>query len=126
MSLRDIKAQARTDLHNGMQVRIAYYETAASPALVTRCRVLSKVEQAGELKGTNLSYAETVETIPTLIFLLADNVPVARNAIIVVASDEGYQIDHIEPTDVVTVTAKAKRMRAEEFASLLPPPSEGT
>lgn len=121
MAFRDIKTLARKALHNAMQVpALAYTDGPAGPSEAVRMRVNSKIANAGDLAGTSLAYAESVETNPHLIFLVAEHVP-ERGNVYSVALDEAYRVDHTEPTDTITITAICNRLTEEEAAEFTPP-----
>lgn len=121
MAFRDIKKLARTALHSAMKVQAKVYTGGpAGPSADVFCRVNSKVAQAGDLAGTSLAYAESVETAPKLIFLVADHVP-ARGYVYSISVDEAYRVDHVEPTDTITITANCVRLTTSEAAGFTPP-----
>jgi hypothetical protein len=122
MSFRDQKAAARGALFQGMKVLTRRYSSGASgPFDEVYVRVNSKIAPRGDLAGTSLSYAERQETEPRLIFLLANGVIPVRGEVYSVAADEAYEIDHLEPTDVTTVTAVCSRLSTANAATYAPP-----
>ena len=68
MGLREIKTNARRALHTAMRVPASYYATPATAPVLVNVRVHSKMVQQGDLKGTNLNYAEREEIAPKLVF----------------------------------------------------------
>lgn len=115
MGLREIKAQARRDLHQAMQVPAAYYVAAgAAPELIS-VRVHSKATQQGDLKGTNLNYAEREEVEPKLVFDRAEVANPPRNGLVIISATEGYRIGQTEPPDGMTVKAAVSRLEAPEM-----------
>ena len=74
----------------------------------------------GDLAGTSLAYAERAETIPKLIFLVADHIP-SRNNDYIISATEGYRVDTIEPIDGITVTAVCTRIKSQEISLYTPP-----
>lgn len=116
MSLREIKARARRDLHEAMKVAASYYASeAAAPALV-HVRVHTKWVEQGDLKGTNLNYAETEDTAERIVFDRAEVSNPPRSSFVVISAEEGYWVNHTEPPDGITITAEVSPMKATELA----------
>jgi hypothetical protein len=104
-----------------MRVQTALYRTGPSgPSETVYCRLNSKITPSGDLKGTSLAYAETVETEPRLIFLREEHRP-ARTWVYVLEAGEAYRVDHVEPDDTITVTAVCTRLSKEDVAAYEPP-----
>lgn len=121
MSFRDIKAKARQALHRGMKVKAKVYTGGPTgPSADVECRVNSKIAQVGDMAGTSLSYAESVETTPKLIFLIAEHTP-ARGNVYSIGPDEAYRVDHAEPSDTITVTAVCARLSKADALTYDPP-----
>lgn len=130
-NLRDLKRQARKDLHQHMQIPALYLVPAPAgssspyeaPLFVT-VRLHLKFDAIGDMKGTNFHYAERHEPTPKIIFMRSEvNKPV-RNAVIVIEAGEAYRVDNVLPPDDITVAAEVLRLSAAE-ASGLPVP-DGT
>ena len=121
-NLRDIKDTARSRLHLRMRVETLCYAGGdpAATAETVWLRVNSKDEAVGDLAGTSLAYAERAETVPKLIFLVADHTPV-KNNVYMVSATEGYRVDSLEPQDGITVTAVASRLARQEIGQFTPP-----
>lgn len=127
MAFRDIKRQARRVLHDTLKVPALYFRDdengnildAPIPVLV---RVHTKWEKAGDMAGTNLSYAEVQEINPRIIFMV-DEVPApVRNAVVSIAPGEAYRLDNVLPPDDITVTAEATRIPVAKTIGLPVPP----
>lgn len=116
MSLREIKNQARRDLHEGMKVAASYYESSVATPVLVHIRVHTKWLEQGDLKGTNLSYAETEDTSPRIVFDRSEVAAPPRNSFVVISAEEGYMINHTEPPDGITITAVASDMKTAELA----------
>lgn len=138
-SWRDVKAEARRVVHDTMRIPFAFYpagelpsdsnstsEAAIAPVVYGRLHLSDRA--LGDQAGTNLNSAEAVEPTPKIIFWLAElaekNIVIHRNDVFCVAPGEAYEIDHVEPHDVETVTAKVTRMRGASAAPFLPPEVE--
>lgn len=117
VSLREIKAQARRDLHEAMQVPAYYYATDDGPPQQCSVRVHTKFDaKLGDLKGTSFSYAETQAQVPKLIFWLAEIDP-SNMAVVMISAAEGYRVDNVHPRDGATCTAEVSILTAEERAA---------
>ncbi len=109
MSLRDIKAQARGDLHQAMQVPAIYVAPGGAQSPCT-CRVHSKFDALGDMQGTSFNYAETIEKTPRLVFWLAGLPALEQRGIVVILdalgepTQEAYRLNTVEPPDLQTVT----------------------
>jgi hypothetical protein len=116
MGLREIKTKARRALHTAMQVPASFYETPAATPRLIHVRVHSKWIEQGDLKGTNLNYAETEDLAPRIVFDRAEVANPPRNSLVVISAEEGYRIGQTEPVDGITITAEAARMTAAELS----------
>lgn len=122
MSLRAIKAKARTDLHEAMKVAAYYLAARGSDPLPISVRVHTSFRALGDLKGTSFSYAETEAAVPRLIFWLSQCDP-QNKALITISADEGYRVDHTLPPDGLTITAEVVRLAPNEMVGLPYPPA---
>ena len=105
-----------------MKVPASYYETPASAPRLIHVRVHVKDdEKQGDLKGTNLNYAEREEVEPQLVFDLAevDNPP--AGGYVVISADEGYRIGQTKPRYGFTQRAVVARMRSTELVGKVLP-----
>lgn len=128
--LRDIKRQARRDLHEHMLVPALYLVPAAAPGTYEEpvnvtVRLHIKFDALGDMKGTNFHYAERQEVTPKIIFMRDQIDKPARHAVISVELGEAYRVDNILPPDDITVAAEVLRLSAAEAAGL-PLPDEGS
>lgn len=130
MAFRDIKRQMRRDLHEQMKVPAYYFRddedgNLIDAPLLVYVRVHTKWVVTGDMAGTNLSYAESQEVTPRIIFMRDEVNTPAQNAIVSVATGEAYRIDNVKPSDDITITAEATRMPALQTIGL-PVPPEGS
>jgi len=110
VSLRAIKDKARAKLFDRMKVEaLAYSGGPEGPSETVWLRLNSEDRAAGDLAGTSLGYAQSVETQPKLIFLHAAHEP-SRGNVYVISDQEAYQVETVEPKDGITVTAQATRL----------------
>lgn len=115
MSFRALKRTARSRLHDRMKVETFCYTDGPDGSYETVwLRVNSKNEPVGDLAGTSLAYAERAETVPKLIFWLADGHTPKRGYVYSVEEGEAYRLDSVEPRDGPTVTAIATRLPSSE------------
>jgi hypothetical protein len=119
MSIRDIKARARRDLHNLAKVAASFYETSAAVPRLIHVRVHTKFnQQEGDLKGTNLNFAEKEAEKPKLLFFREQvNMP-PRNGLVIISADEGYRIGQAEPADGLSIKAAVVQLKPEEIAAM--------
>lgn len=121
MGLREIKAKARRDLHNAMKVPASYYSDAATYVGTIHVRVHTKWVQQGDLKGTNLNYAETEDTAPKVVFDRSEVALPPRNSYVVISAEEGYRVNQAKPADGITITAEVAPMTVAELAGKVLP-----
>lgn len=120
MSLREIKARARRDLHEGMKVPAFYYPPKSPLPVSGFVRVHSKFDALGGVAGTSFEYAERREIKPKLVFWRSEINPV-REAVVMISSAEGYRLNTIDPRDGDTVTAFVTLLNAKELATFIAP-----
>ena len=121
MSLRSIKLKARRDLHNAMKVPASYYSDDATYVGLIHVRVHTKWTQQGDLKGTNLNYAETEDATPKVLFDRLEVASPPRNCYVVISAAEGYRINQTKPADGEFITAECAPMTAAELAGKVLP-----
>lgn len=124
MSIADIRKSARRSLHDFMGRPAAYFadpHTAAPEAVAITARPHSKTAKAGDLAGTNLSYAETHDRKETIVLWREQISEPARNAAIVFSADEGYFVDNVLPPDGQTVTVEVIRCVGSDLDGLSDP-----
>ena len=123
MSLRAIKAKARTDLHEAMKVRAYYLSSRGADPLPVWVRVHTSFKALGDLKGTSFSYAETEAEVPALVCWRSEVEPINKS-LVTISADEGYLVDHSMPADGLTITVKVARLTATQMIGLPYPPAE--
>lgn len=121
MGLREIKTAARRALHDAMQVPASYYSDPATYVGTIHVRVHTKWTRQGDLKGTNLNYAETEDTVPKLIFDRNEVANPPRGGYVVISDEEGYRIGETQPPDGITITANVAPMTPAELAGKVLP-----
>ena len=119
MSLRDIKTKARSALHEAMKVPAYYFSAVGETPISCNVRVHSKFRALGDI-STMSGLAERMDETPRLVFLVSEVVPVNKS-FVTISATEGYQVDHLEPDDGITVTAIVSRLSSAKLASLTYP-----
>ena len=116
MSFREVKAVARSRIHDRLRVEsYLYSDGPEGDRKSVFLRINSNVEAVGGLVGSSGTYAENLETIPKLIFLADEHRP-KRGEVYVIGAEEAYRIDSTEPLDLLTIAANARRLSKEESA----------
>ncbi len=94
---------------------VSYYASVDIPSptyIVVGARVFAKPDMAGDLAGTNLSYAELHDRSERVRFW-HDEVPApSRDALVIFTATEGYWVRNVLPDDGLTVDCEV--VRAEE------------
>ncbi len=115
---RDIKRQARRDLHEELEVAAFYIaEPDADPVPVT-VRVHTSFAALGNQKGTNFNSAEMIDRQPQIIFMRDQGVIPRRNAIVSVEVGEAYKIGVVQPPDDLTIKADITPVPKSETVGL--------
>lgn len=105
MSFRDLKRQARVALHQAMRVYALYYPTGnplETPNVVS-VRVTYGPRPIGD-DGGDYRFATMQETVPKLLFMVAEQSPKVR-AVVSISATEVYRIDSTQPIDFISITA---------------------
>lgn len=124
-SFRDLKLRSRRALHEAMKVPAIYYAgPGALPAFV-HVRPHTAPKMQGDMKGTNLSYAEVQES-PTTVVFDVDEVGriVPRNAMVILNLDEAFLVDNDQPAYNVTVTAEVRLAPVQHLIGKLLPDAD--
>lgn len=113
MSLADIKAISRQALHDFMSRPASLYDSSGvlfSSEITARRHDVSKL--AGDLAGTNLSYAEVHERPTTVVLWKAQiaGLSLRRGCLILFAEDEGWFVETVKPADGLTVTVEVSTL----------------
>src|SRR5688500_16180295 len=123
MSLREIKAKARRDLHEAMRVPALYLPEWPIPEgeeldpIPRHVRVHTKFNALGDVAGTNFNYAETLETTPKLVFWREELNP-SEHGVVSVELGEAYRIGPVEPKDGLTITVTVTPLPASQAVGL--------
>lgn len=121
MSIIDIKRMARRIVHVTMKIpanRFRDGDAEATPDAIF-VRRHKDHKPAGDLQGTSLSYAQTQEVQPRLIFLASD--APARLDVVRLIDGEAFSVDSLQNTDDEFVTAEVRRLPdAEALTFTLP------
>lgn len=124
MSIRGVRELARRQLHDHMGEPANYYALPRAPTptftLIT-ARPHSNVAKAGDLAGTNLSYAETQDRAESIVFMLDEVPDPVRNALVIFTITEGYFLNNVLPPNGITVTAEVIRADHRDLVGLTAP-----
>lgn len=125
MSFRDLKRQARADLHRAMRVSALYYPTGSpsdTPVPVS-VRVAYGFRPVGNDVGTDYRFAEMQEQIPKLLFMVEEQTP-ASKAVVSISATEVYRLDVILPIDFISISANVVKASDAQAALFAYPGSE--
>ena len=107
---------------------VNFYATAGLAEPTTSdltVRVHTEDKMNGDLAGTNLSYAETAERPPTVVFwndqLTAAGVALDRGNYIILSASEGYHVESVNPPDGQSTTCEVTPLSTSELAPLTAP-----
>ncbi len=117
MSIRDLQRKARRELHDAMSVPALYLVEGEVPVPCT-VRVHYRFDTAGDMAGTNLSYAEIQEIDPKIVFLREQVYLPARDAIVSIEPGEAWRVDNVQQPDDITIKAIVTRLTSDEAAGL--------
>ena len=126
MSVAAIKSRSRLALHRRMSRPASVYETEATLVPVTvDVRTHYAGKRVGDLAGTNLSYAETLEHPTELIFwnddLAAIPLPLDRGVRVIFSATEGFYVDVAHPKDGETQKVEVSPLYEDDLTGLTLP-----
>lgn len=119
MSIRDLRNQARADLHEAMHLPAIYIAPGGAE---TECkvRVHHRKKPFGDMTGFDYAPVERMEEVPEIVALVAEVDP-ARGGVFSIASGEAYQVENPLLPDGLTVTCQVTRLDVEDTAGLPTP-----
>lgn len=117
-----LKGVARRAVHSIMAVPANYYAPGSVEASQITVRRTIKNVMTGDMKGTNFNYAERAEEAVHLIFWREEMPTPARNALVYLATGQAYFVDHVEPADGLTITARVVVARPDQIESYMESP----
>lgn len=117
--LRKLKAQARLDLHNAMQVEAFFYasvdpnkgtaDLTQLPRLIS-VRIHTTFSEIPLRSGSKDLSAHFKDTTPKIVFLAAQVPKPIRGSLVSVAPGELYRVEAADPRDGLTIKATVKRV----------------
>ena len=122
-SFRDIKRNARRDLHREMRVPAFYLSAPDAEPVRVNVRVHTKFEALGDQKGTNFNSAEMIERQPMILFMRDEIAQPKRGAIVSVEPGEAYRLGVSSPPDDISVSVAVTALTPSE-AQGLPVPGD--
>jgi hypothetical protein len=123
VGIREIKAKARRDLHQAMQVPAYYFSPKTTVPSLCNVRVHNKYEAKGDVQGTSFRFAEVREDSPQLVFW-ADQVKPEQHAAVMVSSTEGYRLNTVDPRYLQTYNVYVTALTVRELATYLAPDTD--
>jgi hypothetical protein len=115
----ELKRRSRQALHAALSFRAYYFSSPDAEPLEVHVRTHVKNPQMqGDLKGTNLSYAEMTEAPTRLVLDTREVSDPQRGSIFVLSPSEGYIVDHAEPAYRETITVQVSPLSAQELDGL--------
>lgn len=124
MGIEQIKAQSRRALHGFMGRAALYYDAphqTKTGGVAIKARYHSNTAKAGDLAGTNLSYAELRDRSEEIVFWREEIADPVRNALVVFGPDEGYFVNNTLPADGQTVTSEVVRAAPKDLKGFTAP-----
>lgn len=127
MSIQDIKERARKSLHDTMSrpARL-FLDPTSGVALEITARYHAKPGLVGDLKGTNLSYAENHDDVESVVFWREELIPTlgypgipTRGSLVLFTDVEAYWVDNVMPPDGQTIRAEVTRAAFEDIGPIL-------
>lgn len=114
MSLAEIRARSRRELHKFMAQPVSFYSPSgdlfAGGLLTARLHDQPKV--IGDLAGTNLSYAEVHERPTRVVFWNEQIQGVAmRRACVIIFQHAGFFVETVMPSDGLSTTVEVSIMK---------------
>ena len=119
-SFHDIKAAARTQLHEHMARAANLYPGGGVVPYAITARYHDESKPVGDLAGTNLSYAEQQERPAQIVFWNSEldtaGVDLDRGDEVIFSSSEGYHVEVVHPRDGLTTKADVTPLRPGELS----------
>jgi hypothetical protein len=119
---RDIKRQARRDLHANASVPALYIPTPSSDPIPVTVRIWARWAPQGELPRSK-EWAQIEDVIPRILFMRDEVDMPRRNAVVSVEAGEAYRVDACAQPDDISIIADVTVLTATEAAGL-PLPSD--
>lgn len=107
MGFRDLKRQARRDLHKRLQDEVLYVLNDTTPAIWATVRIHDAFNDEGALTGRDVGYAERMEITPRARFV--DFKPTS-NAIIVTLDMGAWVIGRTYPPHDISIDCEITRL----------------
>lgn len=102
-----------------MKVSALYYATglASDTPVPISVRVAYQVKPVGnDPGGTDYRFAQMQERIPRLIFMVEEKRPTSK-AVVSISADEVYQVNAVQPVDLISVSALVVSLGAAKAAT---------
>jgi hypothetical protein len=124
-SLRDIRNQAREDLHALASVLAVYVASPTADPVAVNVRVHTVFAEAQAGPGAQQGLATMMDTVPKIRFLRSEiSKPRARTGLVFLSATEGYRIHAIRPPYNLTIDAEVADLSEAELTELWDPSYE--
>lgn len=123
-TISEIRERSRKSLHEFMGRPVHYYADPDAPSPTyeaVKAREHSKIERAGDLAGTNLSYAEVHDRREAVRFWMEEMPNPVRNALVIFSPTVGYFINNVLPDDGLTVDCEVTRAEQSDLVGFTAP-----
>lgn len=122
-SIRQIKEQARRDLHQHAQVPALYIPATGSEPRLLNVRLHTKFGQIGGLVSDKF-WAEREEIKPRVVVMRDEIATPRKGAVFSFAPGEAFRIDHTDPPDNISIMCHVVPLTAAEAQGLPVPNSD--
>ncbi len=117
--IRQIRAQARRDLHERAKVP-AFYISPISTGGPILLQVRLHDQQRGKTGGLSgdKNWAQNIDVRPRIVIMIGDLHFCRQGSVFTFGPNEAYKVEAIEPPDGTTITAICSRLtksQAEEY-----------
>lgn len=116
--LRDIKRQARGDLHREMSVPALYIPVPLATPVECNVRTWLKSDDGTQMDAADGGVAMMNPEDRIRFDLSEFDAPLRHNGVVSVETGEAYRIDHLYPADLGYQTARVLRLTAAEAGGL--------
>lgn len=111
-SFRELKRQARKQLHDSIGEGVVYISMIGAEPAITSVRLHTNVESNGELRRSG--FAEAEELVPKIVFMNHYLKP-SKNSVVVTDTQGAFICDIIEPPHDITTTAIVTQLNKTEY-----------
>ncbi len=99
-----------------MSVPAVYVDPGRTVAVACSIRVHNRTQAFGDMVGFDYAPVERLTPVPKIV-ALAGQVSPARGGTFVLAADEAYDVEVVEPRDGLTITSQVTRMSVADLTA---------